>query len=90
MHKKRLYCDFPLRLFLTVGVETDKTFTLKLIVQDLIRLCNKSIYAKFPNVKAWLITSISKATFNIDGLIIHSTPNIHVHELLAHLSILCA
>jgi hypothetical protein len=36
MHKKQLYPDTPTCLFLIVGVETNKTFTLKVIIEGLL------------------------------------------------------
>jgi hypothetical protein len=40
MHKKQLYFDTPICLFLTRDVRTGKTFTLKLIIQGLLQLYN--------------------------------------------------
>jgi hypothetical protein len=42
MHKKQLYLDTPIWLFLIGGVKTGKTFTMKLIIQELLRLYNKT------------------------------------------------
>jgi hypothetical protein len=36
MHRKKLYPDTPICLFLTRGVRTGKTFTLKFIIQGLL------------------------------------------------------
>jgi hypothetical protein len=43
MRKKKLYLDILICLFLARGVGTSKTFTLKLIIQGLLRLYNKDI-----------------------------------------------
>lgn len=68
---KMLYHDLSVRWFLTGSAETNKTFTLKLIIQDLLGLWHKSTFPNFPNDKAFRITSVNVVTFNIDGLIIH-------------------
>jgi hypothetical protein len=41
MHREQLYFDTPICLFLTRGVGTNKTSTLKLIIQGLLRLYNR-------------------------------------------------
>jgi hypothetical protein len=82
MHRKQLYFDIPICLFLARGVGTIKTFTLKLIIQGLLWLYNKNISFNWTKTKALLMASISKSTFNIDGLIIHLTLNILVQQSL--------
>ncbi len=47
-------------------------FTLKVIIQGLLRLYNKNISSNLTKTKALLTTSTSKITLNIDGLTIHS------------------
>jgi hypothetical protein len=44
MHRKQLYHDTPICLFLTRDVGIRKTFTLKLIIQGLLQLYNRDIY----------------------------------------------
>ncbi len=74
-----LYKDHTLIcLFLTRGVGTSKTFTLKLIIQGLLQLYNRDMSFDLTKTKALLMASINKIVFNIDGLTIHSTLNIHV------------
>jgi len=77
---KQLYPDIFICLFLTGGVRTGKTFTLKLIIQGLLRLYNKNIYFDLTKTKALLMASIGKIVFNIDGLIIHLALNILVQQ----------
>jgi hypothetical protein len=43
MHRNQLYHDTLICLFLTRGVGIGKTFTLKLIIQGLLRLYNKDL-----------------------------------------------
>jgi hypothetical protein len=78
MHRKQLYLDTPICLFLTRGARIGKTFTLKLIIQGLLWLYNRDISSDLIRTKALLMVSSSKDAFNIDGLTIHSTLNIHV------------
>jgi hypothetical protein len=67
------------------GAGIGKKFTLKLIIQGLLRLYNKKKYSNLTKTKALLMASISKVAFNIDGLIIHSTLNIDVQQSLSSL-----
>jgi hypothetical protein len=76
MHRKQLYLDIMICLFLIGDVKTSKNFTLKVIIQGLLRLYNKDISSNLTKTKALLKTSTSKITFNIDGLIIYLTLNI--------------
>jgi len=78
MHRKQLYLDTPICLFLTRDVGTSKTFTLKFIIQGLLRLYNKNVSFDLTKTKVLFMASISKVTFNINGLTIHSTLNILV------------
>jgi len=78
MHKKQLYFDILICLFLTWDVETNKTFTLKYVIQKLLQLYNKNMSFDLTKTKDLFMASIGKTTFNIDGLTIHSTLNIHV------------
>ncbi len=75
MHRKQLYLDTSICLFLTRGVGIGKTFKLKLIIQGLLQLYNKDMYFDLTKTKALLMASITKIAFNIDGLKIHSTLN---------------
>jgi hypothetical protein len=72
-------------LFFYEGAKTDKTFILKLIIQKLLWLYNRDIYFNLTKNKASLMESTNKITFNIDGLKIHSTLNIHVQQSLSSL-----
>jgi len=72
MHRKQLYLDITICLFLIGDVKTNIKFTLKVIIQGLLRLYNKNISSNLTKTKALLTTSTSKITLNIDGLIIHS------------------
>jgi hypothetical protein len=67
------------------GARIGKTFTLKLIIQELLWLYNRDISFDLTKTKALLMASTSKITFNIDGLTIHSTLNIHVQQFLSSL-----
>jgi len=75
----------PIFKFSIRGVRIGKTFTLKFIIQKILWLYNKNIYSYLTKIKAFLMTSIGKATFNIDGLMIHLTLNIHVQQSLFNL-----
>jgi hypothetical protein len=86
MHRKQLYLNTLICLFLTRGVGTGKTFTLKFIIQILLRLYNRNMSFDLTKTKALLMASISKVVFNIDGLIIHSTLNIPIQSSLPNLS----
>jgi hypothetical protein len=78
MHRNQLYLNTPICLFLTGGVQTGKTFTLKFIIQGLLRLCNQDISFDLTKTKALLMASISKYAFNIDSVTTHLTLNILV------------
>ncbi len=80
-----MYYDKLICLFLIRGAGIGKKFTLKLIIQGLLRLYNKKKYSNLTKTKALLMASISKVAFNIDGLIIHSTLNIDVQQSLSSL-----
>ncbi len=43
MHRKKIFLDISIYLFLTRSVGTRKKFTSKLIIQGLLRLCNRDI-----------------------------------------------
>jgi hypothetical protein len=85
MHRKQLYPNRPICLLLTGGVGTGNYFTLKLIIQGLLQLYNRNISSNLTKTKALLMASIGKVTFNIDGLTIHLTLNIHVQQSLSNL-----
>jgi len=72
MHRKQLYLDITICLFLIGDVKTNIKFTLKVMIQGLLRLYNKNESFNLTKTNALLTTSINKITFNIDGSIIHS------------------
>jgi hypothetical protein len=72
MHRKQLYPDTLICLFLKRG----NFFTLKLIIQGLLRLYNRDISFDLIRTKALFMASTCKISFNIDCLILHSTLNI--------------
>jgi hypothetical protein len=76
MHRKQLYHDTLICLFLTGGVGTGKTFRLKFIIQGLLWLYNRDMSFDLTKTKALLMASMGKIAFNINGLVIHSTLNI--------------
>jgi hypothetical protein len=78
MHRIQLYPNTLICLFLIGGVRTIKTFTLKLIIQGLLRLYNKDKSFDLTKIEVLFMTSIGKVAFNIDSLTIHLTLNIHV------------
>jgi hypothetical protein len=80
MHRKQLYPDTLICLFLIGGVGIGKNFTLKLIIQGLLRLYNKNISFDLTKTKALLMASISIFFFNIVDLIIHLALNILVQQ----------
>jgi hypothetical protein len=67
------------------GVGIDKYFALKLIIQGLLQLYNKSMSSDLTKTKVLFMASTSKVTFNIDGLTIHSTFNISIQQTLFNL-----
>jgi len=81
MHRKQLYSNTFICLFLTGGVGTNKTFTLKPIIQQLLWLYNRNMSFDLTKTKALLMASIGKIAFNIDGLTIHSTLKILSNNL---------
>ncbi len=66
----QLHFDILICLVLTRGTRTSKTFTLKLIIQILLRLNNKNISSDLTKTKTLLMASTNKTAFNIDGLTI--------------------
>jgi hypothetical protein len=71
---------------LTRGVGTSiKNFTLKLIIQELLRLYNRDVFSNLTKTKALFMASIDKVAFNIDSLTIHLTLNILVQQSLPSL-----
>jgi hypothetical protein len=54
MYRKQLYFDTLICLFFTGGVGTSKTFTLKFIIQRLLRLYNRKISFDLTKNKAYL------------------------------------
>jgi hypothetical protein len=64
MHKKKLYHDTLICLFLIGG----KTFTLKFIIQGLLQIYNRDISSNLTKTKALLMASTCKIAFNIDSL----------------------
>jgi len=78
MHRKQLYLDTLICLFLTKVVGINKIFTLKLIIQGLLQLYNRNMSFDLTKTKVLLMVSINKVVFNIDGLTTHLTLNIHV------------
>ncbi len=77
MHRKQLYLNTPICLFLIGGARTSKTFALKFIIQGLLQLYNKGISSDLTKTRALVTTSIGKVSFNIDGLTIHLSLNIN-------------
>jgi hypothetical protein len=84
MHRKQLYLNAHICLFLIGGVGTSKTFTLKFIIQGLLQLYNRDMSYDLIKTKALLMASTCRVAFNIDGLIIHSTLNILVQQSLVY------
>jgi hypothetical protein len=60
MHRKKLYPNISICLFLTRGAGIGKTFTLKLIIQGLLWLYDKDIFFDLKKTKALLMASIGK------------------------------
>jgi hypothetical protein len=82
---KKSYPNSPIFKFSIRGARIGKTFSLEFIIHILLRLYNKNIYPYLIKIKVILVTSIGEATFNIDGLTIHLTLNIHVQQSLFNL-----
>jgi hypothetical protein len=85
MHRKKLYFNAPICLFLARDVGTNKNFTLKFIIQGSLQLYNGDISFDLTKTKALLMASIGKIAFNIDNLTMHSTLNILVQQSLSSL-----
>jgi hypothetical protein len=68
--------------FLIRGAKTRKKFTLKLIIQGLLRLYNRDIHFNLTTTKALFMASTCKITFNINDLRIHSALNIPIQQTL--------
>jgi hypothetical protein len=60
MHRKKLYLDTPICLFLIGDARIGKTFTLKFIIQGLLRSYNRKISSDLTKTKALLMTLIGK------------------------------
>jgi hypothetical protein len=80
MHRKQMYLDPTICLFLTKGVRTGKTFALKLIIQGLLH--NKYMFLDLTKTKVLFMMSTCKVALNIDGLTIHLSFNVHVPQSL--------
>ncbi len=81
----QLYLDTSICLFLIGGVGIGKTFTLKFIIRGLLWLYIRNISFDLTKTKALLMASIDKVAFDINGLTIHWTLNIHVQQSLSSL-----
>jgi hypothetical protein len=68
--------------FLIGHVGTCKTFTLKFIIQGLLQSYNKNIYSNLTKAKAFFMVFTNKVAFDIDGLTMQSTLNIHIQQSL--------
>jgi hypothetical protein len=79
--KKKSFPNSLICLFLIGSASIGKNITSKLIIQGLLWIYNKYISSNLTKIKALLMASTSKTTFNIHGLTIHSTLNIHVQQL---------
>jgi hypothetical protein len=86
MYRKQMYHNIPIHIFLTRSIGTNKKNSLKLIIQGLLWLYNKDLSLNLTKIKALFMTSIGKATFNIDGQMIHSTLNFPIQQTLTNLS----
>lgn len=64
---KKMYLNIPIHLFMIGGVGSSKNFIFKLIIQGLLRLYNKDLSSDLTKIKAILIESKYKITFNIDN-----------------------
>jgi len=60
MHRKQLYFNTPICLFLTKGVGIGTSFTLKFIIQGLLQLYNRNISFDLTKTKALFIVLIGK------------------------------
>ena len=67
MHRNQLYLNTPICLFLTGGVQTGKTFTLKFIIQGLLQLYNRNMSSNLTKTKALFMALINNVAFNING-----------------------
>ena len=73
MYAKKQRPEEPIRLFITGGAGTGKTFTLMLLIQALLRFYNRHPDSDPFKKKALLMAYTGKATYNIDGATIHSS-----------------
>jgi hypothetical protein len=81
-----MYHNIPIHIFLTGGARTSKTFTLKLIIQGLLWIYNKTFSSNLTQIKELFMASTCKVTFNIDGQTIHSKLNIPIQQTFTNLS----
>ena len=81
-----MYPHEPIHFFLTGGIETIIVFTLKLIIQGLLHLCNKELLANLENILALLIADTGKVTFHVNGTTIYSSLNALINQSLTNLS----
>jgi len=68
------------------GFGTSKIFTLKFIIEGLLRLYNRDVSSDLTKTKVLFMASICKVAFNIDGLTIHLTLNKPAQQSLSRLS----
>jgi len=54
MHRKQIYFNIPIHIFLTRGARIGKNFTLKLIIQRLLRIYNKNLSSNLTKIKTLL------------------------------------
>jgi len=55
MYRKQMYpLNIPIHIFLTWGVKTNKTFTLKLFIQGLLQIYNKDCHQTKQKLKHYL------------------------------------
>jgi hypothetical protein len=82
----KMYHNIPIHIFLTTCGRTSKTFTLKLIIQGLLRIYNKKNSWNLTQIKKLFMASTCKVAFSIDGQTIHSKLNIPIQQTLTNLS----
>jgi len=85
MHRKQLNPNILICLFFIGDAGIGKKFYIKTYNSSIIIIYNKNISFVLTKTKALLMASISKVTFNINGLTIHSTLNILVQQSLSTL-----
>jgi hypothetical protein len=73
MYRKKQNPNEPIHLFITGGASTNKTFTLMFLIQNLISFYNRHPRSNLLKKKALLMAYIGKTTFNIGGIIVHSS-----------------